>query len=806
MLVGPQLVEAQTIAEKKASLAQGVAGFDKDLQAQLQSVNSGLAGLKEELRTVYQQAEQLFKAGASATEYQPLLDKIRRIRSEMDDVHTAWVQQVQGHGNDDGYALWNQPETTLEQLVFEYGALDHVYLIPTEIGQITITLASNLAVPRESWPEMLEWVLAQNGIGIKQINPYLRELYRFHEETSHLVTITNQRQQLELYPDGARVCFVLATKFPEAYRVFQLLEKFADGNRTTLQLIGSEIFIVSRVADIRELLKVFDFVQQHQGAREYRIVGLKRISAEEMVEILESIFHEEVKPATNEASSSVRRAGVTPDSSAALKVMALKNLGQTLFLLGLPEEVSRAEEIIAELEQQLGQASEKIVYRYVARHTEAEELAQVLSRVYSLIITTDAMSEKEAKDAAARSQRPGGADTPQSPTQPQPQASPATQPFREGLSIVVAPDRLDPSIPETSVQDENRQNFIVDKKTGSIVMVVDAYALEQMKSLIRKLDVPKKMVRVEVLLFEKSKSHNNQFGLSNLAMGTSANDTRLSGFQFNSVENSGIMDFFLSRTKQNFGVAIDLSYRFLLARDDVQVNASPSVVTVNQTPASIKLVEERSINTGPTEIGDGSSTRLQDSFVRGQFGITIEVTPTVHTADELEEGMIEFDDYITLKSNITFDTTKESSRDDQPVVDRRNIVNEVRIADGQSVILGGLRRKEIVDGKQMVPFLGEIPGFGKLFANETSREVSKELFVMLTPRIIRDPLTDFERVQEERMRKRPGDLPELLERLYEARRCEKERIFDQTLDILFDNFERRAAPSCPMTGEFNGKA
>ncbi|EPP37196.1 bacterial type II and III secretion system family protein, partial [Chlamydia psittaci 84-8471/1] len=60
--------------------------------------------------------------------------------------------------------------------------------------------------------------------------------------------------------------------------------------------------------------------------------------------------------------------------------------------------------------------------------------------------------------------------------------------------------------------------------------------------------------------------------------------------------SSGILEFlFKGNTGASLVPGYDLAYQFLMAQEDVRINASPSVVTMNQTPARIAIVEEMSI-------------------------------------------------------------------------------------------------------------------------------------------------------------------------------------------------------------------
>ncbi len=771
-LLAAACLPAQTIEEKKLALQEKGGAIAENLDAELVEVNREGREIRQRLTVIRDEVERLHARGATPDAFQAYSREAAILRTRLKEIESAWRTSASQQSAAEPYALWYQPESTVEQLVMDYGAQEYVYLMDPEIALRKLTIASNLAIPNESWTEMLEWILGQNGIGFRQVNPYLRVLYLLKEDLSQLATVTNSRADLDLYGQGERIGFVVDADPTEAPRLYTLLEKFAHPDRVSLKLVGGQLFLVGRISDLKEVLKVSDFVQTHTGPREYRLVTLDRLSGEEMGNLLSTIFDEKKE-----------------ETSDNLLVLPLKGLPQSLFLLGSRHSINRAEDVIAELESQLSGAQELTVFRYRSKHTEAEELAEVLEKVYRLLIDNQI-----------------GGDTSEASALPTEAPSSKKQdPHDDGVSIVIKPQTVDPSRPADKKKASNRTNFIVDKKTGSIIMVVRPIALVRLKELIRKLDVPKKMVRIEVLLFEKFHSEQNDFGLNLLKLGDKASQGHVHGSCWNETTSSGtgsgILEYMFSRGKSGAFPAFDLTYRMLLGQENVQINASPSVVTVNQTTASIKLVEEISLNTGVVELDTSNGTgNLKDSFVRAQYGIIIEVTPTIHIADEEGQGSSVFDNYITLDTDIVFDSTQPSA-DNRPNVTRRNIKNQVRIADGETVILGGLRQKRARDTKNSIPFLGEIPGFGKLFSDSTNSESETELFIMLTPKIISDPLTDFARSRQEEMKKRPGDLPEFLDRLVEARDKERTRLFKQSMKVLLSQGSSQSGPY----GEYNGR-
>jgi general secretion pathway protein D len=477
----------------------------------------------------------------------------------------------------------------------------------------------------------------------------------------------------------------------------------------------------------------------------------------------------------------------------------LQSTAQALFLIGSREQVCKAERIIYDIEERLEDPKEKTIFWYTCKHAQANDVADILERIYLLMTNSPCIAE-----------------CPAPPTNPVVICSPIAEnncgpcfdgPIPPPLVVnpepVFAPPYCDGGPPQPLCT-----NFIVDEKSGSIIMVIENDFLPKIKEIVKRLDQPAKMVQIEVLLFEKKIHDQSNFGLNLLKIGSQASNTQQTSVLWNDIAHSplhhGILSFFLSRTRGGGLPAYDLVYNFMLSQDDVQINACPSVTTVNQTCAKIALVEEISINTGVVQFDCNNSCIVKDAYDRAQYGITIEITPTIHFPDvcELEPGE-DPTRYITLDTNIIFDS-KKPSMESRPDVTRRNIVNQVRVPDGQTVIIGGLRRKISHDCAEKIPFLGEIPGIGKFFSVTKLSDSQTEMFIFITPKIISDPVNDFYRLKCEELRKRPGDTPAFLRCVAEAMEYERCRTFSSSMNLLFgkmtDCFSGCWAPDSTFVG------
>ncbi|MCH9611110.1 MAG: Type 3 secretion system secretin [Chlamydiales bacterium] len=734
----------QTIAEKKLSL--GGSEFSSDLDAQriesLQYVNEALAQKRAELA-------ELYSAEALDGDHQELLGKVRQLRGEINEIEEMWRHETASSQFGETHALWHQPESTVLQLVMDYGTADYLYMVPPDIGMIHCSLNSNLPIPRESWSDCLELILAQYGIGVKQHNAYLRELYFMRADLSAIDLITENPDELALLPTRAKVCFVLTPDETDPRPMMSHLQRFTNLASTDIQAIGGKLYITGLAHEVIEVLKLHSFIKSGNGCQDFQVVKLSRMDASQMERILNSAFHE----------------GHGASDSSSLRVMKLENMGHSLFLSGTKEEVKKAQKLIRNLESQIEDPQEKTIFWYTAKHSDAEELATVLAKVYDLLskgdftgkLPTVGEKKEEKKDS----------------------------------SLPIANKVVGPATSQKSHKTaDGRNNFIVDAKTGAIIMVVEINALPKIKELLKKLDVPKRMVQLEVLLFEKKLTNKNKSGLNLLHIGSEAAKAAKAAVTFNG-GGTGILEFFISRSKEKNGVPPhNIAYQFLLSQDDVQINASPSITTMNQTPAQFAIVEEISIDAGAND----KNGRV---YNRAQYGIIIEVTPTINI-EEGEEG------FVTLDTDISFDTTKRN-KDDRPDVTRRHIKNHVRIADGETLILGGLRQKNSHDNKDSIPFLGEIPGIGKLFSTTDMSDTSTEMFLFITPHIIGDPGEATQKAQLEELNKRPGDVPEFFHELVEAKGRAKKRFFEGSMTTLFGRKKTQTSAIRTLNEEYDGR-
>ncbi|MHC4085119.1 MAG: type II secretion system protein GspD [Planctomycetota bacterium] len=186
--------------------------------------------------------------------------------------------------------------------------------------------------------------------------------------------------------------------------------------------------------------------------------------------------------------------------------------------------------------------------------------------------------------------------------------------------------------------------------------------------------------------------------------------------------------------------AIDLNFvlTVLHSQVDARLLANPRILVLDNETANFEIVRE-------TPYREFQQVGRLDPISYTAFkniGVDLKVTP--HIA---RDGMLRLHivpKFSTLVSQIP---SGDLSQLPAPTVDARRVDTKAMIRDGQTIVLGGLRKREISKGISKVPVLCDIPLVGGLFKSETESKVIKELIVFITARIVTDP-TLSEREQE----------------------------------------------------------
>ena len=215
--------------------------------------------------------------------------------------------------------------------------------------------------------------------------------------------------------------------------------------------------------------------------------------------------------------------------------------------------------------------------------------------------------------------------------------------------------------------------------------------------------------------------------------------------------------------KRDVQVSISLLNEF----GDTQVLSSPKVMTLNNQPAVLKVVDnevyfEIEVETNANQTV--TTTTFETDVRTVSVGLVMNVTP------QISEG-----DAVTLNVRPTITRVREFVEDPGvpialaqagvqvanvanrvPVVQVRETESVMRVGTGQLAILGGLMQDTQRKDDESVPGASEVPAFGELFNFREREQIKTELVVFLRPTVIRTPdvgadLAEFQRYLPENL-------------------------------------------------------
>jgi len=89
-----------------------------------------------------------------------------------------------------------------------------------------------------------------------------------------------------------------------------------------------------------------------------------------------------------------------------------------------------------------------------------------------------------------------------------------------------------------------------------------------------------------------------------------------------------------------------------------------------------------------------------------------------------------------LTIQVNNDTPNRSSESDEPPINKMEIVTKLLVADGDIVVIGGIKKNVIANSKSQTPGIGNVPVIGNLFKGKSNSDNLDELLVFIAPRIL----------------------------------------------------------------------
>lgn len=282
----------------------------------------------------------------------------------------------------------------------------------------------------------------------------------------------------------------------------------------------------------------------------------------------------------------------------------------------------------------------------------------------------------------------------------------------------------------------SRGRITTVERTNSIIVYDTDSKIEQMEKALDELDVETLQIMITAKLVVVNSEKARELGVdwtasmgngTALTPGTAAAAT---GSVAGASRTSAVIQSFPNGaspavgngsgaiTASLFDNNLQIAISNLMGDASTEVLASPQVSTLDNTEAKVFMGDQVSIRV--IDDSGESSTKMVET------GIKLTVTP-----------------HVSGDNRILLDLHPENNSYDydskgEIVISKQEAQTKAVVADGETVVIGGLTRNETQESERGIPFLKDIPLLGNLFKYSRKSIVKKDLVIFVTPRIIRN--------------------------------------------------------------------
>ena len=291
-----------------------------------------------------------------------------------------------------------------------------------------------------------------------------------------------------------------------------------------------------------------------------------------------------------------------------------------------------------------------------------------------------------------------------------------------------------------------------EPQTNALVVTAPPKVMRSVMQIVDRLDIRRAQVLVEAILVEMSADKAMDLGINWVVGDTDTEGNVLPAGGFVSpVNGTGIGEILqgilnpdsiaavpsgltlgLGKIVEN-GTSWAALIRAIGGIGNTNVIATPSIVTLDNEEAEIKIAQEVPFITGQYAQATGGTGGTVNPFTtvqREEVGNILKITP------QINEGTAVLLKISQEASSIAASSQQVSSTD--LITNKRTITTNVMVEDGGIIVLGGLISDQVLESNSHVPFLASIPLLGELFKTRSVDKVKTNLMVFIRPRILRD--------------------------------------------------------------------
>lgn len=262
--------------------------------------------------------------------------------------------------------------------------------------------------------------------------------------------------------------------------------------------------------------------------------------------------------------------------------------------------------------------------------------------------------------------------------------------------------------------------IVPDEVTNSLLVRASQADFDVIRGAVDQLDIRPLQVLIEVMIVEARKDRNFSLG-ADLTMPAQP----VGGGTVDATSTGGGLTDLVIHLMRIGGGDVHAILRTAQSRGDVDILSRPVLIAANNTESTFMVGSQRPFVSASRSLPNDGAT--QDKVVTYRdVGTRLTVLPTIN-----------YDGYVALEILQEINQATDEVAFDAPVISTREAHTQVLVKDGQTIVLGGLRDRQVDRNASGIPLLSRIPFLGGLFGSASRHTTETELFLFLTPHILR---------------------------------------------------------------------
>jgi len=271
-----------------------------------------------------------------------------------------------------------------------------------------------------------------------------------------------------------------------------------------------------------------------------------------------------------------------------------------------------------------------------------------------------------------------------------------------------------------------------DTANNSILIYANQANYKTIERALIQLDRPRGQVAIELTIAEVTLNDKLNYGVQFFLQSSDVGIRADRGSLVNTAITAPIAQAFPGF---NFLIGSQAQPRLIInalhGYTDVKVLSNPSLVVVDNQPATLQVGDQVPVQTGNATVLSTSNTVVSTVDYKNT-GIILRVLPRITSS-----GSVTLDVEQEISSVPNSDGTTQTLT---PTISERKVKSTINVMSGQTVLLAGLISDSYARGRNGIPVLDQIPIVGDVFTQQTKGGKRTELIVFIKPQIIRDPV------------------------------------------------------------------